>query len=789
MTLRTFHKPFEKVGVLGAGIMGTGIACHLANAGVEVVLLDIPPPDGKGGRNAFAERALAAALKNKPASLFHPGRASLITVGNLEDDLEKLRGCQWVVEAVKEDVNVKRPLFARVEAVTGDDCVITSNTSGIPLAQLVEGRSEGFKKRFLITHFFNPVRYMKLLEIVSGPHTDQALVARMVAFMEDVLGKGVVFAKDTPNFVANRVGTYAMMRCMREMEAQSASVEEIDAIFGKPLGRPKSAVFRTADLVGLDTLGLVAKGCYDNLPNDPERELYKAPEWLSEMIKNGQLGNKTGKGFYRKAEKTPENPKGIEGWDWQKKVYRPGPKVRIDSLGAARNIDDLAQRVKTVVFADDRAGKIAWPVLRDSLLYAAQLLGEIADDVPSIDSAMRWGFAWDMGPFETWDALGFAEVVKRIKADGKALPGWIEEIAASGHDGIYAALAKTGKLPKTDPKRVDLKALKAAGAKVVMTNEGASLHDIGDDIYALEFHSKANSIDADITRMLVEARQWVEDHGRGLVIYNEGEHFSVGANLMLIFLMAQNQDWAQVEVATRTLQDALQGLRYSKVPVISAPHGMALGGGCEINLACGSTGYLRPTGELYMGLVEVGVGLIPGAGGTVNTLFGLLDSVPSGVEFDPFAFVAQAFKQIATASVSTSVEEARALGYVPRSAGVSMDRRRQLQDAKALALGLANAGYRPPVPRAFKLPGESGIATLKTSVRGMVQGGMATEHEGKIAGKLAHVLCGGLAGQTRLNTEQQILDLEREAFLSLVGEPKSMERMQHMLMNNKPLRN
>lgn len=789
MTQRRFDKPFDRVGVLGAGIMGTGIACHLANAGVEVVLLDIPPPDGKGGRNAFAERALANALKSKPAALFHPSRAALITVGNLEDDLEKLRGCQWVVEAVKEDLAVKRPLFARVEAITSDDCIVSSNTSGIPLAQLVEGRGEAFKKRFLITHFFNPVRYMKLLEIVAGPHTDQGLVARMVTFVEDVLGKGVVHAKDTPNFVANRIGTYAMLRCLREMEAQSASIEEIDAIFGKPLGRPKSAVFRTADLVGLDTLGLVAKGCYDNLPNDPERDIYQSPAWLTEMIKGGQLGNKTQKGFYRKAEKTPENPKGIEGWDWQNKAYRPGPKIRIDSLGAARNIDDLSARVRTVAFAEDRAGKIAWPVLRDSLLYAARLLGEIADDVPSIDAAMRWGFAWEMGPFETWDALGFAEVVKRIQADGKALPGWIADIEAAGHDGIYRALAKTGKLPPTDPKRVDLKALKAAGARVVKRNDGATLHDVGDDVYALEFHSKANSIDADLTTMLMEARDWVEHNGRGLVLYNEGEHFSVGANLMLIFLMAQNQEWKQLEMSVRTLQDAMQGLRYSKVPVVAAPHGMALGGGCEICLAAGSGGGLRPYAELYMGLVEVGVGLIPGAGGTVNTLYGLLDSVPPAVEFDPLPFVAQAFKQIATAMVSTSVEEARAMGYVPRTAGVTMDRRRQLQDAKALVVGLSSAGYRPPVPRAFRLPGESGIATLKTSVRGMVQAGQATEHEGKIAAKLAHVLCGGAAGHTRLNSEQHILDLEREVFLSLVSEPKSMERMQHMLMNNKPLRN
>ncbi len=783
------NRSFDRVGVLGAGIMGTGIACHLANAGVPVVLLDIPPPDGKGGKNAFAERAMEAAKKSKPASLFHLSRASLIQVGNFDDDLGKLAGCGWVVEAVKEDVAVKRDLFARVEKVIGPSTIISSNTSGIPLAQLIEGRSESFIQRFLITHFFNPVRYMRLLEIVVGPRTDKGVTDRMAAFCADVLGKGVVFGKDTPSFIANRVGTYAMMRVMKEMEAQNASIEEIDAIFGKPLGRPKSAVFRTADLVGLDTLTYVAKGCYDNLPKDPERALYQSPAWLMEMVKSGQLGGKTQKGFYRKAEKSPENPKGIEGWDYKEKKYRVGPKVRIDSLGAARNIDDLAERVRTVVFADDRAGKLAWPVLRDSLAYAMNLLGEICDDVPSMDAALRWGFAWEMGPFQTWDALGFTKVADRMEAEGVKLAPWIQEVRKSGQPGIYAWLAKTGKMPPRDPRRVELKTMKAEGAKTVMGNDGASLIDVGDGVFALEFHSKANSIDADITKLLVEAKSWVEDNGRGLVIYNEGEHFSVGANLMLIFLMIQNQDWKQLGEAVAALQQAMQGLRYSKVPVIAAPSGMALGGGCEICLATGGAGGLRPAAEVYMGLVEVGVGIIPGAGGTMNLLYSLLDRLPVPSEMDPLPVVGQAFKQIAMAQVSTSVEEARLMGYVPQTAGVSMDRARLLHDAKSLAIGLSESGYRPPLPRAFKLPGESGIATLRTMVRSLVQGGQATEHDGKIATKLAHVLCGGAAGHTRLVTEQELLDLEREAFLSLAGEPKSQERMSFMLTNNKPLRN
>ncbi|MFO0724616.1 MAG: 3-hydroxyacyl-CoA dehydrogenase/enoyl-CoA hydratase family protein [Myxococcota bacterium] len=783
------NRSFDKVGVLGAGIMGTGIACHLANAGVDVILLDIPPPDGKGGKNAFAERALEAAKKTKPASLFHVSRAARIRVGNFDDDLGLLKDCGWVVEAVKEDVAVKRDLFARVEKNVGPDTIVSSNTSGIPLAQLVEGRSASFIERFLITHFFNPVRYMRLLEIVWGPRTQKAVVDRMAAFCADVLGKGVVFGKDTPSFIANRVGTYAMMRVLKEMEAQNASIEEVDAIFGKPLGRPKSAVFRTADLVGLDTLTYVAKGCYDNLPKDPERALFNPPTWLMEMVKGGQLGQKSQKGFYKKAEKTPENPKGIEGWDYKEKKYRTGPKVRIDSLGAARSIDDLGERLRTVVFADDRAGKMAWPVMRDTLAYAMNLLGEIADDVPSMDAALRWGFNWEMGPFQSWDALGFKKVADKMEAEGLKLAPWIQEIRKAGAESIYGHLKATGKMPARDPKRYDLVSRKAEGAKIVMKNDGASLIDVGDGVFALEFHSKANSIDTDVGRMLMEGRAWVEENGRGMVIYNEGDHFSVGANLMLIFLMIQNQDWKQLGEAVNTLQQAMQGLRYSKVPVIAAPSGMALGGGCEVCLATGYGGGLRPTSEVYMGLVEVGVGILPGAGGNMNLLFSLLERLPAPAEIDPLLVVGQAFKQIATAQVSTSVDEARLMGYVPQTAGVSMDKARQLHDAKSLVIGLSEGGYRPPQPRAFKLPGESGIATLRTMVRSMVQGGMATEHDAKIAAKVAHVLCGGAGGHTRLVTEQEMLDLEREAFLSLAGEPKSQERMSAMLTNNKPLRN
>jgi 3-hydroxyacyl-CoA dehydrogenase len=779
--------PFRRVGVLGAGVMGTGIACHFANAGLEVLLLDIPPPDGKGGRNAFAERALQAALKSEPKPLFHPSRIDLIKVGNLEDDLGRLKDADWVVEAVKEDLDVKRALFARLEAATGDRTIITSNTSGLPLAKMTEGRSAAFKKRFFITHFFNPPRYMKLLELIQGPQTDPELYAKVMAYAEEGLGKGVVAAKDTPNFIANRIGTYGMLRIFKEMTAQKASIEEIDAVFGESMGRPKSAVFRTADVVGLDTLSHVAQNCYDNLSSDPERDIYRPPEFLLEMVKAGRLGAKSGGGFYKKTKKTDANPEGLDAWDLGANAYRPLQKVRLESLGKARKLESVGDKIKTVVFAEDRAGQIAWPVMRDSLAYAAARIPEIADSVEAVDQAMRWGFGWDLGPFETWDALGFEAVAARMDKDGLKLPAWVQKMRAEKKTGFYAEGASAGRAK--DARHMDLAMVRGRKGAVVAENTGAALHDVGDGIFAVEFHTKGNALDGDIVEMLHKGIEHAEAHGKGVVIYNDGQQFSFGANIMLIYMLAQSGDWKQLEQAGAMFQGLMQRIRYARVPVVAAPFGRTLGGGCEVCLAAGSAAGIRPHSELYMGLVEVGVGLLPGAGGTVNSLFGLLERVPESVEVDPLPFVAQVFKQIALAQVSLSVEEARAMGYVPPNAQVTFDRRLLLHDAKAMTLGLAEAGYRPPVPRAFRLPGESGMATLATSVRSMVQTGLASEHDAVIANKIARVLCGGPAGHTKKVTEQEMLDLEREAFLSLCGEAKSQERIAHMLNTNKPLRN
>ena len=782
------HSSIDRVGVLGAGIMGTGIACHLANAGRDVVLLDIPPPDGKGGRNAFAEGALKKALKARPAPLFHKDLVGRIQVGNLEDDLDQLASCQWVVEAVKEDIDIKRSLFERLEKVVPADAIISSNTSGLRLAEMTEGRTDQFRKQFLITHFFNPVRYMRLLELIAGPDTDRAVLDRMQAFAEDVLGKGVVWGKDTPNFVANRIGTYGVLRAIREMETAEASIEEMDAIFGPPLGRPKSALFRTLDMVGLDLAAAITQHSYEALVDDQDREMWKLPAWYAAMIEKGIYGAKSGGGFYKKTKKTEDNPKGLEVYDYTAGEYRALAKVRIPSLGVARNQDDLAERMKTVTFSSDRAGAIAWPVTRDTLLYAANLIGDIADDVAAMDDAMRWGFGWDIGLFESWDALGFEDVCARMEKDGCTLPKWVADRRAAGKT-IYDEGGLGELAAQKDPRRASLATRKTRGAEVVKSNSGASLVDIGDGVYALEFHTKGNAIDADITNMLLEGLEWVEGNGTGMVLYNEGEHFSFGANLMLIFMLAQAKDWAQVEGASAMLQKAVQRIRYSSVPVIAAPHGMALGGGCEVVMAAASAAGARPHAELYTGLVEVGVGLIPGGGGCMNALFGMMERVPKGVQIDRLQLVGEVFQQIALAKVSTSAVEAQRLGYLGKDLGITLDRRRQLHDAKALVIGLAESGYRPPNPRTCKLPGDSGIATLSLMVRSMVQAGQASAHDALIAGKVANILCGGASGHTHEVTEQEVLDLEREAFLSLCGEEKSQARISHMLTTNKPLRN
>ncbi len=776
--------------------MGSGIAAHFANAGLEVLLLDIVPPGlseqekaDKKARNRFSAGGLEKAVKARPAAFFHKSNARLVSVGNTEDDLEKLKDCDLVVEAVIEQLDIKQALFARLEKILPPHAIVASNTSGLRIRDMMAGRSDGFRKNFLVMHFFNPVRYMKLLELVAGPDTDKATVERIRRFGEDVLGKGIVFGKDTPNFVGNRIGTHAMMATIQQMLADGLTPEDVDNITGVPMAHPKSASFRTADLVGIDTFVHVVQNCYDALVEDEDRKVFELPSFIRTMVEKKLLGNKTKGGFYRKT-----GGKDIDTFDPTTLEYRKkgGDEGIKNVTKALSKIEDNKERVRKLVADTGKAGAFAWKVLSRSLAYSARRIGEIADSVVAVDDAMRWGYNWELGPFETWDALGFAETTDRMIKDGIALPESIKKMRASGATGFYKDDGSVYDLLKgayvkreVDPRNATLTVLRRGGAPV-LKNDGAEAWDLGDGVLGVTFKTKANSIDPDVIGMLGQAVDKAESDFRAMVIANTGEFFCVGANLLLVVMAAGQKEWGQIGTMVRGYQAATQRMKYSQVPVVAAPYGMTLGGGLE--LCFGSTA-VQAAAETYAGLVEVGVGLIPGGAGTLNMLWRALEGVPEGTTVNTQEFVAQTFKNIALAKVATSAEEAKAFGYFRRGDGVSFDRARQLTEAKAKAIGLAESGYHAPSPRAYTLPGESGIATLNMMVDTLVAGGYATEHDAKVARKLAVVLCGGAGGGTHEVTEEEILELEAEAFLSLCGEPKSQERMQYMLMNNKPLRN
>jgi 3-hydroxyacyl-CoA dehydrogenase len=789
------NKPIRRAGVIGAGVMGSGIAAHLANAGVSVVLLDIVPPGlteaekkSPAARDRFAAGGLDKALKAKPAAFFHPSFARLVEVGNTEDHLGKLASCDLVIEAIIEQIGPKQALLEKLEAIVGKDAVIASNTSGLRIADMLKGRSASFRERFLVMHFFNPPRYMKLLELVAGPDTAPAVLERVRRFGEDVLGKGIVLAKDTPTFIGNRIGTHAMFAAIHLMIAEGLSAEDVDALTGVAMGHPRSASFRTADIVGLDTLIHVADNCHDALTEDEDRAVFEVPAYIRTMVEKKILGDKTRGGFYRKAKDGS-----IETLDPKTFEYRArgGDEGIKKATKAIDKIEDVAARVRKLVADPGKAGHFAWKVLSRSLAYSARRVGEIADDLRAIDDAMRWGYSWELGPFQTWDALGFAETVDRMQKDGIALPASILKMKAAGatrfyrEDGVFDLLRGEYRDGAPDPRKATLATLRK-GPKAVLSNDGADAWDLGDGVLGLTFKTKANSLDPDVIGMLGKAVAKAEEEFRALVVYNQGEHFCVGANLFMVVLAANDKDWASIRGMVQAYQDATQRLKYARVPVVAAPYGMTVGGGLELCFACDE---VQAYAETYAGLVEVGVGLIPGGAGTMNMLWRALEGIPDGANVNTYEYVTQVFKNIALAKVATSADEARAFGYFRKNDGVSFDRSRQLVEAKARAIGLAEAGYHPPIPRAYRLPGESGIATLRMMIDTLVAGGYASEHDAKIAGKLAVVLCGGAGGAAREVTEDEILELEREAFVSLCGEQKSLDRMQHMLMNNKPLRN
>lgn len=773
--------------------MGSGIMAHFANAGVDVVMLDIVPPglseDEKKNpakRNSFAAGGLQGALKAKPAAFFHKTYARRVTVGNLEDDIDLLKGCDLVIEAIIENVDIKRSLFEKLENTLDEGTVVASNTSGLRIADMLEGRSGSFRKNFLVMHFFNPVRYMKLLELVAGEETDPDVMDRMKAFGEDQLGKGIVIGKDTPNFVGNRIGCYSMSLTMNQMLEAGLTPEDVDAITGPPMGHPKSASYRTADMVGLDTFKHVSDNCYAALPDDPQREVFKLPEFMNVMVERKLLGNKTKGGFYKKTKE------GIQTFDPVELEYRakagdPEIKKFCKSLKGSPS-----ERVKALVQNDGPAGKFAWTVLSQTLVYSASKIPEITDRVEDVDNAMKWGYNWDLGPFETWDAIGFKTAYERMKADGLPVPESIDRMAESGAESFYTDDGRVYDLVQgeyvdrdIDPRDATLTILQR-GETAVFENRGSQAWDLGDGILGLTFTTKANSIDDTVVEGLREATDIAERDFRGMVIYNQGDHFCVGANLFAVVMAAQQKAWDQLRDTVSGLQGALQRTKYSTIPVVAAPFGMTVGGGFEV---CMGADAVQAAAETYVGLVEVGVGLLPGGAGNMNMLWRALEGIPDGTEVDTLPFVSRTFQNIAMARVATGAGEAREFGYFRKTDGISFDKARLLTEAKARALGMAEAGYHPPPRRAYRLPGESGIATLEMMIDSLVAGGYASEHDALIARKVAHVLCGGASGHAHEVTEEQMLELEREAFISLCGEPKSQERMQHMLTTNKPLRN
>jgi 3-hydroxyacyl-CoA dehydrogenase len=786
-------RPIRRATVIGAGVMGSGIAAHLANAGVEVLLLDIVPPGlseterrDRNARSKLAASGLEKALKARPALFFYKDSARLVTVGNVEDDFDKIRACDLTIEAIVEQVEPKRALFEKLEAIVSNDAIVASNTSGLPIAEMVQGRSPSFRQRFLVMHFFNPVRYMKLLELVGGPDTSQDTLERARRFGQDVLGKGIVLGKDTPNFIGNRIGVHAMMTAIHLMLEEGLTPEDVDAITGEAMAHPKSASFRTADLVGIDTLVHVADHCYAALTKDEDRKVFEVPAYIRAMVERKLLGDKTRAGFYRKGKDGT-----IETLDPKTLEYRPrgGDKEIRSACKEIAAIEDPRERLRKLVWGTTKASGFAWKTLSRSLAYAARRIGEITDDIVAIDNAMKWGYNWDLGPFEAWDALGFEPVIDAMRKSGVDVPKNVDAAGAkqfyTGDGRALDLLKGTYRQRVVDPRTATLTVLRK-GSGPVLKNDGGEAWDLGDGVLGLTFKTKANSIDPDVIRMIGDSLVLAEADFRALVVANQGEHFCVGANLFLVVLAASQKQWDSIRDMVKGFQLACQRLKYATVPVVAAPYGMTLGGGLEVCLGAGN---VQVAAETYAGLVEVGVGLVPGGGGSMNLLWRAFEAIPEGTVVDVYALVTQVFKNVALARVASSAEEAKAFGYFRRQDGVSFDRARQLAEAKARAIGLADSGWHPPAPRAYVLPGESGIATLGMMVRTLVDAGQASEHDAKIANKLSELLCGGVGGASHEVTESEMLERECEAFISLCGEPKSQERMQYMLMNNKPLRN
>jgi 3-hydroxyacyl-CoA dehydrogenase len=792
--------------------MGARIAAHLANAGIPCFLLDIAPAsltddekrkqltlESPAVRNRIVLAGLDAARKSRPAAFFTPQTARLVTPGNLEDNLAWCGQVDWIIEAVAESLEIKRGLFARVESVRKPGTIVTSNTSGLPIHLIAERRSEDFQQHWAGTHFFNPPRYMKLVELIAGPKTRPAVLASLEEICDLRLGKGVVRAKDTPNFIANRVGTFAMLSALRQMQALDMTVEEVDVCTGPAIGQPKSATFRTADIVGLDVLAHVVRNIYESVPDDESREMYRLPAFVQEMLKRGWLGEKTGGGFYKRVKKDGESE--ILTLDLRTMEYRARQKAKFASIEAGKQVDDTRERLRLLLEpglegkSGDKANEFLWATLSENCRYAAQRVPEIAETIVDVDRAMRWGFAWELGPFEIWDALGVEKMAAALEREGRALPPLVKQALASPAKSFYQSekgitryfdlTTNSLQLPEEPAGIIILKSLKDR-TPVVQKNSGASLVDLGDGVVCCEFHSKMNSIGSDLVAMLHAGVNRLGSEFDAMVIANQAPNFSVGANLMLILISAQEGEWDDIHLAVRQFQRVNMALKYAPRPVVAAPQGMALGGGCEISLHAAR---IHAAAEAYIGLVETGVGLIPGGGGSKEMLIRAGEHAAGGEDLDLFHALKPVFENVAMAKVSTSAEEARTLGYLRPSDLISMNRDRGVADAKETALAMVRAGYHAPAPADIRVPGEEFLAAAKLAIHMLLRGEYATEYDGVVARKLAWVLAGGNLTAPQGVSEEYVLDLEREAFVSLCGERKTQERIAHTLKTGKPLRN
>jgi 3-hydroxyacyl-CoA dehydrogenase len=811
-------KRISKVAVLGAGTMGARIAAHFANAGVPSYLLDIVPPDADTpARNKIAAAGLEAAKKSKPAAFMEPSLARLVAVGNFEDDLKKLAEVDWIIEAVIENLEIKRELLRKVEAIRKPGTIVTTNTSGLPVGKIAEGFSNDFRRSWFGTHFFNPPRYMRLLELIPTPEADQAAIDTISHFCDVRLGKGVVTAKDTPNFIANRIGTFSVLNVMRLMQEMDLSIEEVDALTGQAMGWPKSATFRTIDLVGLDILGHVVGNMTANAHD--ERGDLRLPEFYTQMLQRKWLGDKSKGGFYKKVRGGEGKEDERMALDWKTLEYRPRQRPKFATLDMAKNIEDTGARLRMLLGLDgsgpqkgDKVGAFLWSALSDLWTYSANRIPEISDSIVEIDRAMRLGFNWEFGPFELWDVAGVEPTVARMKKEGKPVAANVEKLLAAGHKGWYIDDAKSPSGRKFwslqteswQPVQVPAGVWSVTVAKksngVVKKNSGASLVDLGDGVACIDFHSKMNSLGADIISLILQALKpgGAGDNFDAFVITNDAVNFSVGANLMLLLISVQEEEWDDVDLAIRQFQGMTQAVKFSPKPVVSAPFGLCLGGGTEISLHAAAR---QPHAELYMGLVEVGVGLLPGGGGCKEMLLRAVNGASAGRggrisgealagSIEMLDAMKRGFEIIATAKVATSAHEASSLGFLDERDRITMNRDRVLSDAKARALELVRVGYEPPVPRTdIPAPGENLLATLKMGVHLMRQGGFITDYEVKLGAKIAEVLCGGNVTPGTPVSEQYILDLEREGFKSLCGEKKTQERIQYTLKTGKTLRN